>query len=95
MADNTTNDGFMTNERLYDMIEKLREDLQQTRKVIIKYNGLRETQGELKREVSSLRKWKHEHYGEKEGKKDLSYWLQWAILILLSLSQIAQTIDFL
>ena len=74
------------NKDLYEMINGLKDDLQQTRAIIQKYNGLRENQGEIIEEVKCLKKWKQQQEGNKEGRKDISYWIKWIVILLLSVS---------
>ena len=74
------------NKDLFEMINGLKEDLQETREVIQKYNGLRQTQGQMKEDIQCLKNWQQQTQGHKEGKKDMSYWIKWAVILLLSVS---------
>ena len=84
MSDNEWYD----NKELYEMLNGLKNDLQDTRRIIQKYNGLRETQGEIQKDISKLKKWKQEQKGNKEGRIDAAYWLKWVVILLLSVSNL-------
>ena len=68
------------------MLNGLKEDLQDTREVIQKYNGLREAQGEMQQDIKKIKKWKQQQEGNKEGRLDAAYWIKWIVILLLSVS---------
>ena len=79
---------WYSNKELFEKIQNLNQKLSQTIRIIDKYNGLRENQGEMMEKIEKLVLWKKELEGSQKGFKDASYWLKWGVIVMLSIANL-------
>ena len=78
MSDNEKEDWY-NNKELFEMIQGLREDLQQTRIIVKKYNGIREDLGETMRRLTAI---EEQRAGRNQIGEIIRSWGGWAVAIL-------------
>ena len=101
------NEGFMDNERLYDMIEKLSDklndvylELQETRSDMRKYNGIRKDVADNSEEIEELSEHVHKNRkrlnqmeAEEAGEENQREKIYWVVIVILSFSQLLQIFE--
>lgn len=74
------------NKELFEMIQGLKEDLQETRIAVQKYNGLRKDLADVMKRLADIEKAGMEEKGQRTGKKEVGIsireWTAWAVAIL-------------
>lgn len=93
------NDGFMNNEKLYNLIEKMSDklnevyiELKQTQSKMRKYNGIREDVSENKKNISTLTSNMNKISnriesveGEEKGEKNQREKIAWLIALIMTI----------
>ena len=89
LSESEEKEQWYTNKQLFEMLNQLKAELQETRDVVKKYNELRKTLNWSMERIYELEKWKSEREGRKEAAHDtwemIRRWTPWVITIFAML----------